>query len=300
MRQFAAALAALAACAAFSPAPAAAQTQLVLLGTGTPNADPERSGPSLAVVVNGAVYLVDAGPGVVRRAEAARQRGVTAMTQSNLRIVFLTHLHSDHTLGLPDLIYTPWVLDRTAPLEVYGPRGTRAMTAHLTAAFVEDVRVRLDGWQPQNSTGYKVNAHEIHPGVIYQDSNVSVTAFPVLHGSWPEAYGYRFQTADRSIVISGDTGPTAALIAACNGCDILVHEVYSERGFKSRSPAWQRYHRHFHTSSGELARVATQARPGLLVLYHQLMWGTSPDELVAEIRRGYGGRVVSGSDLDVY
>src|SRR5437016_5754294 len=127
------------------PRTAPAQTRLVLLGTGTPNADPERSGPALAVVVNGSAYLVDAGPGIVRRAEAARQKGIAALTQPNLKIVFLTHLHSDHTLGLPDLIFTPWVLDRTAPLEVYGPRGTKAMTAHLTAAYIEDVHVRLDG-----------------------------------------------------------------------------------------------------------------------------------------------------------
>ena len=118
MRQTAAALLLL----GLTTAPLAAQTKVVLLGTGTPNPDPERSGPSVAVVVNGAAYLVDAGPGVVRRAEAARERGVTELAQPNLKIVFLTHLHSDHTLGLPDLMLTPWVLERTAPLEVYGPR----------------------------------------------------------------------------------------------------------------------------------------------------------------------------------
>ncbi len=283
-----------------APISAAAQTRVILLGTGTPNPDPERSGPAVAVVVNGSVYLVDAGPGIVRRAEAARQHGVEALTQDNLKIVFLTHLHSDHTLGLPDLIFSPWVSGRTAPLEVYGPRGTRAMTAHLTAAYIEDVRVRLDGWQPQNSTGYKVNAHEIGPGVVFHDSNVTVTAFAVPHGEMSAAFGYRFQTADRTIVISGDTGPTDAVAAACNGCDVLVHEVYSERGFATRTPDWQRYHRHFHTSSSELARVASQAHPGLLVLYHQLFWGTTPDDLVAEVKQGYNGSVVSGSDLDVF
>ncbi len=119
-----------------APISAAAQTRVILLGTGTPNPDPERSGPAVAVVVNGSVYLLDAGPGIVRRAEAARRHGVEALTQDNLKIVFLTHLHSDHTLGLPDLIFSPWVSGRTAPLEVYGPRGTRAMTAHLTAAYI--------------------------------------------------------------------------------------------------------------------------------------------------------------------
>ena len=301
MRQFAVVLAALFALVA--PARLRAQAQdnmVVLLGTGTPNPDPDRSGPAVAIVVRGSVYLVDAGPGLVRRAEEARRRGVAALTQPNLKMVFLTHLHSDHTVGLPDLIFTPWVLERTAPLEVFGPHGTRAMVAHLTAAFVEDVRVRTDGLQPQNKTGYAVNAHEIDPGVVYRDSNVTVTAFRVSHGTMPESYGYRFDTPGRSIVISGDTGPTNAVAQACSGCDILIHEVYSKAGFATRSPQWQRYHARFHTSSNELARVATTAHPGLLVLYHQLLWGTSPDDLVAEIRKGYSGRVLSGNDLDVF
>ena len=287
--------------AVLAPAARAQEARVVLLGTGTPNADPDRSGPAVAVVVNGSVYLVDAGPGIARRAEAARRHGVAELTQPNLKIVFLTHLHSDHTAGLPDLMLTPWVLERTAPLEVYGPTGTRAMTEHLVAAFVEDRRIRLDGWQPQNRTGYEVHAHEIRPGVVYQDSNVRVIAFPVSHGSWPEAYGYRFETAGRTIVVSGDTRPSDAVVEACNGCDVLVHEVYSSAGFATRPAEWRRYHAYFHTSSEELAGIATRAGPGLLVLYHQLLWGTSPEALVEEIRRaGYGGRVVSGNDLDVF
>jgi ribonuclease BN (tRNA processing enzyme) len=279
----------------------ARRTRVVLLGTGTPNPDPERSGPGVAIVVGGSVYLVDAGPGIVRRAEAARRAGVAQLEQPNLKIVFLTHLHSDHTLGLADLIFTPWVLERTAPLAVYGPRGTRAMTAHLTAAYIEDQRGRLDGWQPQNRTGQKVVAHEIRPGLVYSDSNVRVIAFLVEHGTWKEAYGYRFETADRTIVVSGDTRPSDAVVQACNGCDVLVHEVYSTAGFATRPAEWRRYHARFHTSSEELAQIATRARPGLLVLTHQLLWGTTPEQLLEEIRRaGYAGRVVSGKDLDVF
>jgi ribonuclease BN (tRNA processing enzyme) len=141
-------------------------TRLVLLGSGTPNADPDRSGPAVAVVVNGAAYLVDAGPGVVRRAAAAERRGIAALAVKNLRIVFVTHLHSDHTLGLPDLIFTPWVLEREAPLEVYGPAGVKAMTDHLLAAYAQDVRIRLEGLEPVNETGHRVQAHEIAPGVV--------------------------------------------------------------------------------------------------------------------------------------
>jgi ribonuclease BN (tRNA processing enzyme) len=170
-----------------SSAAANAGMHLVLLGTGTPNAEPDRSGPAVAVVVNGTAYLVDAGPGVVRRAAAAARAGVTALEPKNLDRVFITHLHSDHTVGLPDLILTPWVLDRERPLDVYGPTGVAAMAEHLLAAYDADIRRRIDGLQPQNATGYAVHAHEIAPGVIYRDTNVTVTAFLVAHEAWPEA-----------------------------------------------------------------------------------------------------------------
>ena len=207
---------------------AAQQTRLVLLGTGTPNPEPDRSGPAAAVVVGGAAYLIDAGPGVVRRARAAELAGVTELRQPNLRIVFLTHLHSDHTLGLPDLILSPWVLERDAPLIVYGPPGTRTMLRSLEEAFAVDIRRRQDGWQPQNKTGWRAIAHHVDDGLVYADSNVRVTAFRVPHGNWPDAFGYRFETRDRVIVISGDTRESEAIVHACDPCDVLVHEVYSD------------------------------------------------------------------------
>jgi len=277
------------------------RARLVLLGTGTPNADPERSGPAVAIVCNDRSYLVDAGPGVVRRAAAAAARhDIAALRPEQLRRVFVTHLHSDHTLGLADLIFAPWVLGRDVPLEVYGPPGTRAMCEHLLAAYDEDVRVRLDGLEPANSGGCKATPHEVMPGEVYRDENVRVIAFAVKHGSWPHAYGYRFETADRVIVVSGDTAPCESLEVHARGCDILVHEVYSDAGFATRSPEWQRYHAAFHTSARQLGQIATQARPGLLVLYHQLFWGTSEQALVEEVRGTYRGPVVSGKDLDVY
>ena len=280
--------------------PASQGTQVVLLGTGTPNADPDRSGPALAVVVNGRAYLVDCGPGVVRRAAAAHRAGIDALAVDNLTHVFITHLHSDHTLGYPDLIFTPWVLERSAPLEAYGPPGLAAMTEHILQAYEQDIRVRLDGLEPANTTGQQVNVHDVAPGVVYQDHNVRVIAFPVRHGAWAQAYGYRFETPDRTVVISGDTTPCDSLIEHARGCDVLVHEVYSQAGFERRPPEWQRYHRSFHTSTVELAEIASQARPTLLVLNHLLLWGSSPEELLGEIRQGYDGDVRCGRDLDVY
>jgi ribonuclease BN (tRNA processing enzyme) len=275
-------------------------TQIVLLGTGTPNADPERSGPAVAIVVNDTPYLVDFGPGVVRRAAAAVRKGIKGLEVKNLKTAFVTHLHSDHTAGYPDLIFTPWVLEREAALAVYGPSGLKAMTEHILKAYEEDLDIRLSGLEPANVTGYKVIAHEIKPGVIYQDQNVTVKAFLVPHGSWKRAFGYRFETPGRTIVISGDCTPSPALLENAKGCDVLIHEVYSTAGFAKRTPVWQKYHSSFHTSSRQLAEIAGQVKPGLLVLYHQLFWGTTDEELEEEIRRYYNGKVVSGRDLDVF
>jgi len=278
-----------------------ARTRVVLLGTGTPNDDPNRWGPAVAVVVGDQVYLVDAGVGVVRRAAAARAAGVTALTATSLSRVFLTHLHSDHTLGLPDLMFSPWVLERKVPLDVYGPSGTAEMTKHIEAAWQDDIAIRLYGLEPQRTRNYRAVVHQIKPGRIYDDGNVKVDAIAVAHGSWPDAFAYRFQTADRTIVISGDTKPMDAVTAACNGCDVLMHEVYSAEKFKLRPPEWQRYHAAFHTSTVELAALAAKAKPRLLVLYHQLFWGATDDDLVKEVRAaGYQGPVMSGQDLHVY
>lgn len=280
--------------------PVQSATQIVLLGTGTPNADPDRSGPSVAIVVNDTPYLVDFGPGVVRRAAAAFQKGIKGLAVKNLNRAFVTHLHSDHTVGYPDLILTPWVLGRTEPLQVFGPKGIKPMTEHILKAYREDIDIRLNGGEPSNKTGYRVITHDIKPGVVYKDENVTIKAFPVNHGSWREAYGFRFETLDRTIVISGDCGPSPSVIENCNGCDVLIHEVYSQAGFATRPPEWQRYHSRYHTSPSGLADIATRARPRLLVLYHQLFWGTSEDDLLKEVRGGYAGKVVSGRDLDVY
>ena len=275
-------------------------TRVVLLGTGTPNADPDRSGPSVAVVVRGRAYLMDCGVGVVRRAAAAARKGILGLEPEKLDIVFVTHLHSDHTLGLPDLMLTPWVLERRTPLEIYGPPGIKAMARHLLEAYAEDIRIRQQGLEPDKHEGYRANVHEVIEGVVYRDTNVTVTAFEVPHANWRHAFGYRFETRDRVVVISGDTRPSDRVVEQCQGCDVLVHEVYSADRFRERPPEWQRYHADAHTSTVDLATLATRATPKLLVLYHQLFWGATDEDLVREIKRGYAGEVVSGKDLEAY
>ena len=275
--------------------------QLVLLGTGTPVPDPERSGPSAAVMVDEQAYLVDFGPGVVRSAAAASERyGLEALDASNLCIAFLTHLHSDHTAGFADLLLTPWVVGRFEPLQIYGPPGTGTLVEHTRAAHQEDIDLRLDGLEPSNVSGCQTIVTEIETGLVYEDDRLRVEAFPVKHGSWKKAFGFRFQGADRSIVFSGDTVPVTSLIEKARGCDILVHEVYSQTQFDILPEEWQEYHTAFHTSTRQLAEIANQVRPGLLVLYHQLFWGATEEQLLAEIRQDYDGEVISGRDLDVF
>lgn len=281
----------------------AGKTQIVFLGTGTPRPTPERMGPSVAIVVNGTPYLVDVGAGVVRRAEAATRAGIAPLSAPNLRFAFITHLHSDHTIGLPDLITTPWIMGRTRPLELYGPPGISGMARHIREAYKEDNNIRINGLEHGNETGSEVNAYDVRPGKIYSDSNVTVTAFPVKHGSWKNAFGYRFQTPDKVIVIGGDASPSETIVEQCNGCDVLIHEVYTQLGYSKSSPQWREYITNFHTSTKELAALATRAKPKTLILYHQMFFGGSTDTeavMLREIRAGYKGRVVSAHDLDVY
>lgn len=283
-------------------------TRVVMLGTGTPRPDPNRSGPATVIVANDTPYLVDFGPGVIRRATAAYEKGVKALGYGgvNIKTVFLTHLHSDHTVGYPDLIFTPWVIGRHEPLAVYGPKGLNAMTESILKAWQIDIDARTNGLNRHNSIGYKVNAHEIAPGVIYEDSNVRVTAFSVRHEEMVDSFGYRFDTPGRTIVISGDTTPTQTLIDHSRGCDVLVHEAYSMAAFQHDTPQFQEFRRRHHTSSVEVAQVANAANPGLLVLYHRSNRVGGPvtremdDALVNEIRQTYKGAIVVGHDLDIY
>ncbi|HWC96397.1 MAG TPA: MBL fold metallo-hydrolase [Candidatus Sulfopaludibacter sp.] len=271
----------------------AQDTRVVLLGTGTPNPEPDRMGPAVAVISGKRVYLIDCGPGVVRRASQAGI-GMAQITRA-----FVTHLHSDHTVGLPDLIFTPAVTGRQEALEIYGPPGLRAMTGHVMKAYSEDQQIRLHGLEPSVPQGYVVHAHDVKPGEIYRDEAVRVIAFGVSHGTWKYAYGYRFEAPDKIIVISGDTTYSPALVAAAKGCDILVHEVYSAKGLETRTPEWRNYHAAFHTSGTDLGRVAAQVRPKTLVLYHQLAMGQTAEEIVGEIRSQFDGNVVFGKDLDI-
>jgi ribonuclease BN (tRNA processing enzyme) len=280
----------------------AESASVIILGSGTPIPSALSSGPAVAIVAGGQAYLFDAGAGVVRRAEEAAERyRIPALVAPNLTRLFLTHLHSDHTLGYADVILTPWVTGRREALEVFGPKGTAAMTEHLKLAYNDDIEVRTHGLETLDLQGLRVNVHEISAGPIYHDAHISVRAIPVLHGSWPQAFGYAIEAGGRTIVLSGDTSPSLAIEQACQGCDVLVHEVYSAVRFAGLPPEVQKYHSSFHTSTSQLAAIAARSKPKVLVLYHQMYFGPRDGvDLEREIQQGYSGKVVSARDLDLF
>lgn len=290
------------------------RTKLVLLGTGTPNAEPNASGPSTAVVVDDNAYIVDFGPGVVRQCSKAYRKGIMALHPKNLKVAFSTHLHTDHTAGFSDLIFTPWVLEREEPLKVYGAKGLKNMADHILKAYEVDINFRINGFEKANPTGYEVQVTEIEEGVIYKDDLVEVEAIRVDHGTL-ESYAYKFTTPDKVILISGDTCPLEVIKEKATGCDILLHEVEYTGGLSQRTPQWQKYHSEVHTLSTDLAEIAKVAQPKLLVTYHRIyhMDVYNPDiDVEAEILRrtdkildeireaGYNGNVVNGQDLDIF
>jgi ribonuclease Z len=279
------------------------RTKVILLGTGNPNPDPRHLGCSLIILVDETPYVVDFGAGLVRQAAALTPEYggvIEELDIKKLAIAFLTHMHSDHTIGYPDLILTPWVMGRETPLEVYGPDGVIEMSENILKAFQDDIKYRIYGLEPANNEGWRVNAHEIREGIVYEDTNVTVEAFLIKHGTWPDAYGYRFTTPDKVIVISGDTAPCENIIKYSQGADILIHEVYYKKAFDEKDEFWKRYHSINHTSTYELAEIAIKTKPGLLVLYHVLFWGSSEQEILDEIAQGYDGKVLVGADLQVF
>ncbi len=279
-----------------------AETVVVLLGTGTPNPKPDRMGAAIAIVVNGTAYIIDAGTGVVRRAQQAFiETGIQALDAENLGMVFLTHLHSDHTLGLADLILTPWVMGREAPLKIIGPPGVRSLASNLLEAYSEDIRIRVEGTQPQNTTGWQVDVNVVWPGFAFGDANVRVEAIRACHGEIINSYAYKFTTPDKVILISGDTTWCPAIEEAAMGVDILLHEAYSVKGFKTLGEQWALYHSTHHTSASDLAGLVNRAQPGQLILYHQISWGNvPPEQILDEIEALTDVPVSYGRDLDIY
>jgi ribonuclease Z len=279
------------------------ETKLIILGSGTPNPDPERYGSGYAVVVNESAYIVDFGPGIVRRISAMSPTwggDFPSMELQNINTAFLTHIHSDHSGALADLILTPWIMGRDAPLKLYGPSGLEAMSKNITEAYIDDINYRLYGSQPANELGFKTNVTEIvDDGSIYKDKNVEVIAFKNNHGDFKNSFGFLFITDDKRILFSGDTAVSANLKKYSNDLDILVHEVFSSETFVNKTKDWQIYHQAHHTSSIDLGIIAAELQPKKLVMSHILFWGASEESILNDIGVNFSGQAIIAKDLMV-
>jgi ribonuclease BN (tRNA processing enzyme) len=177
------------------------------------------------------------------------------------------------------------------------------MTKYIMLAWQVDIDVREKGLEQKNPDNLRVDAHDVKPGLVYEDSAVKVTAFPVAHGEL-DAYGYKFQTPDRTVVISGDASPSVELIKQCQKCDVLIHEAFSDQFKPADMPDWPQYRSKYHTTTAQLAEIANKTQPGLLIVYHRGVGPTehaiSDEQYLTEIHRTYHGKVVIGQDLDVY
>lgn len=272
-------------------------TEIIMLGTGTPIIDPNKEGAAVAIRYmnqkNDDYIIFDSGRGVVRRISQAK------IPPEKITTLFLTHLHSDHTTGLPDLIFTFGVEGRQVPLMIYGPKGTTEMVNHLMLAYQMDLKIRKNGLEPTNNNAYNIQAYDIQSEQSFTLNYFIVKPFPVKHGTW-ECFGYRITTPEEVIIVSGDTAPCESLIQNSSDCTILIHEVYSHTGLKTREEQWQKYHTNMHTSSLELGEIAKIISPKKLILYHQLLMQHSVHDIIREIKLNYSGEIISAQDLDRY
>ena len=265
---------------------------VLLLGTGYPRPDPEHAGPSTMVIAGDAWFVVDAGRGATMRIAA------TELKYANLRGVFLTHLHSDHTAGLPDLFNTSWQFGRKkVPLELYGPRGTKKLANAMLDFFEEDIHLRRDVLERHPAAGATIRSHIVREGVVFDDGNVKVTAFAVDHRPVEHAFGYRFESGGRTVVLSGDTRPTENLVRYAKGADVLVLEAYLPEHFlRVDTPEVAARLMRYHTSAEEAGELAQRAGVKKLVLTHLIPAG-SDDVFRERAGRAFKGEIVAGRDL---
>ena len=265
---------------------------VLLLGTGFPRPDPNRAGPSTVVIAGDQWFVVDAGRGATMRIAA------TDLQYANMRGVFLTHLHSDHTAGLPDLFNTSWQFGRkTAPLELYGPSGTKKLANAMLQFFAEDIHLRRDVLEKHPAAGATIRTHVVREGVVYDDGKVKVTAFAVDHRPVEHAFGYRFESEGHTVVISGDTRPTENLVKFAKGADVLVLEAYLPEHFLrvDTSEVAARLMR-YHTSAEEAGELAARAGVKTLVLTH-LIPGNADETFRERASQKFKGEIVVGADL---
>ena len=280
--------------------PAADEFRVTLLGTGSPNPVMRRFGPGVLVQAGGQNLLIDSGRGVTQR-----------LLQAGLRIgavdaLFITHLHSDHVVGIPDLWLTGWLEanfgQRSGPFRVYGPAGARNLMDGLASAFDWDIKARIAD-QKLDPANLRHEVTEFRQGVVYEKGGVKVIAFDVDHGELLKpAFGFRIEHGGRSVTVSGDTKFSENLISHATGTDLLIHQVAMVREELLASPVFKVILDH-HTKPDEAGIVFTRAKPKLAVYYHFTLLGTpkvpavTEADVVALTRKTYAGPLVVGEDL---
>jgi ribonuclease Z len=280
--------------AAFAVAVSAQNLRVTLLGTGSPQPRIDRFGPSILVEAAEKKLLFDCGRGATQRIEQIK------VPFTEIDALFLTHLHSDHIVGIPDLWLTGWARGRKMPLRVWGPAGTKEMMSHLEEAYKFDIQIRqADDRLP--SRGVAVAAKDIEQGVVYDDAGIKVTAFSVDHGLVKPALGYRIDFAGHSLVLSGDTRFSENLIRFSHGADVLIHEVIDPEAFRARNPSIsvERFNAivGHHTTAEQAGTIFARVKPKLAV-YSHIVPGDSTN-LVPLTRKTYSGPLEVGEDLMV-
>jgi ribonuclease Z len=270
--------------------------RVTLLGSGVgPPVNLAQFGASTLVEAGTTRLLFDCGRGATLRLV---QAGVPTGSISK---VFLTHLHSDHIVQLPDLLITGWVgpggggSGRPVPLEVWGPKGTTSMMRALEDAFAFDVHMRRDVDEKLPAEGIKVLSHDIEEGVVFDENGVKVTAFLVDHLLVVPAFGYRVDYRGHSVVLSGDTRPSENLIRHAQGTDVLIHEAYDAVAVRARSqnPAVTEAVIAHHTTPDQAARIFSRVKPRLAVYSH----APATESVIDQTRQGYSGPLEGAEDL---
>ncbi len=270
-----------------------AAMELILLGTGYPYPSADRAGPSCAVMVGGKAFIVDAGRGTVMRLAAA------GISWDSIQSVFITHLHSDHIDGLPDLFHSTWQFGNGGPFNLYGPEGIRQVADGILQFYGPDIHIRRDLTEKLPAAGARINVHVIEEGVVFEmPDTVRITAFAVNHHPVEPAFGFRFDAGPDSIVISGDTRPNPNLDRFAQDADILVHEAYvngNGGSLEDGQRPWTIYD--YHSSAAEAGEAAEKAGVKVLVLTH-LIPGNAPERyFMQEAKKAFRGKIIVGRDL---
>ena len=265
--------------------------EVTLLGTGTPKPSIDRFGPSTLIEANGRYFIFDSGRGVSIRLQQA------GIALSKIENIFLTHLHSDHISGLSDLWLTSWIWQRQHPLQLTGPIGTLALSQHLELAHQADFSYRTKNTS-LNSNFFPILAKEIvSEGIIYQHNGIKITAFLVNHYPVEPAYGYRIDSGEQSIVISGDTSFSENLIKHAKGADLLIHEVAAANSeLLAGNPRLQKVIS-YHTTPKQAGKIFTATEPKAAVFNHVLLFGISERAVLEATRESFNGDVRMGHDL---